>query len=391
MVAVPLVNLVDQFSGLSDYWDAPYGGATAAGGYAHIPCGHTGGSPNYAGLLSTRPATGNTWTIGSSQAHVELVNAPSGAGATVCYAQLTILSPTAGTYLSVLYDAVGGYLSFGIYSAWSDPGLVVITYVPASHRWWRISHGSGRIYWQTSPDASTWTTQRTLTGPPSWIITQECRPQLDSTRNGGLNDYADFDNFNATTTTTINRTVTTTAVVGAVSVNTTTTSGSALSAPPVVAVTGVIPPPVVSGGALTIPLTVVGSVAVPTVSMSTSAVLTQVPVLAQATVPIPALSTGSTFLPVRVRGVVGIPAPVIRGGTTTVPGTVGGAVGIPLPTIVTGLSQLFAPPSIVFVRYPVATFEFATLRMPMVGGSALMVTLSGSAVVRTVSGSAIVV
>ena len=33
-----------------------------------------------------------------------------------------------------------------------------------AHRWWRIRHGAGMIYWETSPDGQTWTIGAT----PPW-------------------------------------------------------------------------------------------------------------------------------------------------------------------------------------------------------------------------------
>lgn len=40
-----------------------------------------------------------------------------------------------------------------------------ITHDPVAHRWWRIREAQGTIYWETSPDAVTWTVRRQLATP----------------------------------------------------------------------------------------------------------------------------------------------------------------------------------------------------------------------------------
>ena len=196
MAIVPVGGLVDTFGSVSAYWNASYGGATALGGYGHIPCAHVGGSPSYAALRSTFPAAGDTWTMLSTALYLEAVTMPVAGSATVCYCQLAITSATSGTYLSILYDAVGGNISCGSYTGFSDAGLVVFPYVPASHRWWRIRSGLGALYWETSPDGIVWTARRSMGVQPSWIATDAVGVQLDSVRNGGADDYARFDNVN---------------------------------------------------------------------------------------------------------------------------------------------------------------------------------------------------
>lgn len=340
MVAVPVSSLVDAFGSLSAYWDSNYGGATASGGYGYVPCTHTGGTPNYAGFLSTRPSVGDTWTMSSSSLSVEVVTRPVASGATVCYCQMVVLSPTSGTYLSILYDAVGGNISFGSYVGFSDASLVVIPHIPSLHRWWRIRHGSGRIYWETSADGTTWTTRRTLTGVPSWVITSAVSIQLDSSRNGGTNDYTQFDNVNlAPYSTTVS-------------------------------------PPTVSAIAAVPSLGVAVGIATQAVSATT-------------TVPAPNLEIGIS--PTTVSAVADIPAPIVRASTTHSPNLIAVSANVLTPTIVVSATMLVIPPGITFIRYPTAQIVFTVLTMPLCGGSATTVSLSGTATALTLSGSAVVI
>lgn len=344
MATVPVGNLVDQFTALTSYWNSNYGGATVSGGYARVPCTHTGGTPNYAGFLSTIPAVGDTWTMSSTSLHVEVVTRPVGGGAAVCYCQLSVLSTTSGTYLSMLYDAVGGNLSFGSYTGFSDAGLVVIPHIPSLHRWWRIRHATGRVYWETSPDGTTWTVRRTLIGAPSWITTSNASVQLDASRNGGTNDYAEFDNLNVST---YNTTVTPSTIIATAAV-------AALSPQ-------------------------LGSTATPATVPSTAAIST------------PTISAGSTATPTTVTGIAGIPAPNVQAGTTFSPDLVAVAASVHVPTIVVSATMLAAPPGIVFVRYPAAQFVSSQLVMPLCGGSATTLSFAGSVLPVTLSGSAAIV
>jgi hypothetical protein len=44
-----------------------------------------------------------------------------------------------------------------------------ITYSSTTHRYWRIRHDGSSLYWETSPDRSTWTARRTEGTLPSWL------------------------------------------------------------------------------------------------------------------------------------------------------------------------------------------------------------------------------
>jgi D-alanyl-D-alanine dipeptidase len=81
-------------------------------------------------------------------------------------------------------------------SGFFDPGAVSITYSSTTHRWWRIMLSGGNWVWDTSPDAITWTNQRTSTAP-SWATSgTTLSVALASHRDAGTNDFSEFDNFN---------------------------------------------------------------------------------------------------------------------------------------------------------------------------------------------------
>lgn len=73
----------------------------------------------------------------------------------------------------------------------------VAPYDPVAHRWWRIRHeaGSGLVFWETSPDAASWTVHRTE--PPPIPITS-----LQVALGAGVSDWLSpsaesvFDNVN---------------------------------------------------------------------------------------------------------------------------------------------------------------------------------------------------
>jgi hypothetical protein len=40
--------------------------------------------------------------------------------------------------------------------------VATLTYSPVAHAYWRVRDTAGRVYWETSPDGVTWTTQGTV-------------------------------------------------------------------------------------------------------------------------------------------------------------------------------------------------------------------------------------
>lgn len=292
MVAIATSTFQDRFEAADSRWNASYGGVSLVAGRARVPCAHIAGVPQYAGFQSTSPGGGDTWTIAGSQVYAELVTVPVASGATSAWCQLAVLSATSGTYLSILYDSVSGLLALTARVGFADPGAVYLTYGPGTHRWLRIRHSAGAVDWDTSADGLSWATRRTLAPAPAWIATDAVGILIDCARDGGTNDYAEWDNFSITP-----------------------------------------------------------------VSPST--------VAASATVGAPAMSLGTTISPSTVAGVATLGAPAMSLGTTVFPAR-------PVATTTVGSPVMVLTP------------------LPVLCGTATVVTLTGSAVQHTLSGTATV-
>lgn len=343
MAAVETGTFTDTFEASDSRWNANYGGAATSGGLGRVPCAHLGGVPQYAGLESTSPGGSDTWTIALSQISAKLVTVPAGDGATTAYCEMAILSGTSGTYLSILYDAVSGYMSFTSRTGWSDPSGVYLAYNPTNHRWLRIRDSSGTILWETSPDGNTWTTQRTLNPAPAWTGTDAVTILLDCARDGGTNDYAEWDYLN--TTPTQPASVSAVAAVGAPTVSASSTvapgtvaataaigapglSTSSTVAPGTVTATAAIDVPGLSVSSTVSPGTVAATAAVGTPTLSTSTKVTPGPVVAIATIGVPKLLQASLHplcAQATVRGLAGSATIRVLGGTGTARGLTGSA------------------------------------------------------------------
>jgi hypothetical protein len=191
MTNIPISTFTDMFSAVDPRWDSSYGGAAAVSGRGRIPC--TVGA--WAALGAVNAAPGDLWTLGDSSVHLEIITLPVGGGATVAYLLLGVMSGTAGTYLSIVYDAVGGYISLNSRIGYADAGAVYLAYDPVVYRWLRMRHTSGVLYWETSPDGLVWTVRRSQDPAPAWV-SGAVQILFESSRDGGGDDYAEIDNFN---------------------------------------------------------------------------------------------------------------------------------------------------------------------------------------------------
>lgn len=355
-------TIYDDFSAgtfKSPLWDSSYGDVTLYGGYARIGCASSGGSPAYSALYTTGPAPGDTFTFDTATLLGEFAELPAAGGATVAYAQVVVLSPTAGTYIGILYDAVSGYMSAGNYVGYSDAGLVVWAYDAAS-KWFRFAHDGTALTWATSPDGVTWTTRRTEASAPAWL-TGDVEFMAQATRADGVNDYAGVDNINV-----IDTTVTPPVVVGTAAIPATTVSAGATVTPTAVAGAATVPGPALSTGVTVTPGPVVGMATIPGPSVSTGVTVTPVTVVGTATIPAPSVSAGVTVTPDPVVGTAAIPGPTLSTAATVTPAVVVGTAAIPGVTISTG--AIVTPP-------------------PILGGSVVVRTLSGAVTGRVLSGA----
>ncbi len=185
-------TLTDDFSGALDTvtkWPDSYGGPDTTGGQARVPCAHTAGVPDYAGINSAGAYTLDT-------VFVKLTAAPANGGTVLASTALGVLAATPeGTSLACLVNTAAGVIRFESNVGYDDPGATEITYNATDHAWVRIQRTGGNIVWSTSPDGTTWTTRRTL-AQPAWTAGTDLAVLLESYRDTGTNNFAFFDNLN---------------------------------------------------------------------------------------------------------------------------------------------------------------------------------------------------
>ncbi|MBB1253189.1 hypothetical protein H3146_07365 [Streptomyces sp. OF3] len=182
-------ELVDNFNDgiISAVWGNAYGGVSEVGGKARVPC-----TTGFAGYQ-----TANSWTLAESSVYVQLTTPPSGAGSTVAYCGVMVNSATPGIRAGFLLDAASGQLRMAAETDYWDPTGTEITYSPTTHLWLRIRETGGTLYWDTSPDGTTWTNRRNIAAP-AWIAADvdQCALDLFAHRDDGTDDYAEYDNVN---------------------------------------------------------------------------------------------------------------------------------------------------------------------------------------------------
>ncbi|EFE65779.1 predicted protein [Streptomyces viridosporus ATCC 14672] len=185
-----LSDLVDNFndSEIGPEWGNSYEGAHEAGGEARVPC-KVG---LYAGYQ-----TGRAWTFAGATVYLKLAKVPAASTGTNVTCDFLIICATPGTNLGFEYNAVTGMLRMMSNVDYWDPAAVEIPYDPVAHLWLRLREDGTNVYWDTSPDGTTWTNRRTLASP-AWIAASIDDTALDlwAYRDAGVEDYAAYDNVN---------------------------------------------------------------------------------------------------------------------------------------------------------------------------------------------------
>lgn len=185
-----LSALVDNFNdnAIGPNWGNSYGGASEAGGLARVPC--VAGA--YAGY-----ETASSWTMAGASIFVNVVNVPAASTATDAYCGVLVNSATAGTRLGFRINAVTGMLRMQNDVGNFDAAAVEIPYDPVAHAFLKLSEDGISVYWDTSPDGTTWTNRRTLASP-AWIAADasQCWVDMSAHRDVGASDYATYDLFN---------------------------------------------------------------------------------------------------------------------------------------------------------------------------------------------------
>ena len=184
-----LSSLVDNFNDgtIGPDWGNSYGGVTESGGVAHVPC-----TTGFAGLQ-----TAYAWTFAGASLFVKVPVTPAASTATEAYCGVLVNGDASGTRIGFTIKAVGNLLRMQSDSGYFDAAAVEITYDPVAHAFLRLREDGTNVYWDTSPDGTTWTNRRTLTSP-AWIAAaiDICALDLSAHRDAGTADEAQYDLFN---------------------------------------------------------------------------------------------------------------------------------------------------------------------------------------------------
>lgn len=187
-----LSTLVDNFNDgtIGANWGNSYGGVTETGGKAHVPC-----TTGYAGYQ-----TAYSWTLAGAAFYVAVTTVPAASTATEAYASVFVNAPdigTSGNRVGFVINTVTGLLRCKNDVGYFDAGSVDITYSAVTHKFLRLREDGTNVYWDTSPDGTTWTNRRTL-ATPAWVIASvdTCALDLSAHRDAGTADEAQYDLFN---------------------------------------------------------------------------------------------------------------------------------------------------------------------------------------------------
>jgi len=184
-----LSTLIDNFNDgvIGPDWGNSYGGVTESGGVAHVPC-----TAGFAGLQ-----TAYSWTFAGAAIFVKIGTVPAADTATEAYCGVLVNGDAGGTRIGFTIKSVGATLRMQSDSGYFDPDAVEIAYNATVHAFLRLSEDGTNVYWDTSPDGSTWTNRRTAPSP-AWIAAavDVCALDLSSHRDAGADDEATYDLFN---------------------------------------------------------------------------------------------------------------------------------------------------------------------------------------------------
>ncbi|MFF1684601.1 hypothetical protein [Streptomyces sp. NPDC058254] len=187
-----LTTLIDNFNDgvIGANWGNSYGGVTESGGKAHVPC-----TTGYAGYQ-----TAYSWTLAGASFYVAVTTVPAASTATEAYASVFVNAPdiaTSGVRIGFVINVVTGQLKCSSETAYFDAAAVAITYSSTTHKFLRLREDGTNVYWDTSPDGTTWTNRRTLATPP-WVTSSIDTVALDLSahRDAGVIDETQYDLFN---------------------------------------------------------------------------------------------------------------------------------------------------------------------------------------------------
>lgn len=185
-----LSTLIDNFNDneIGPNWGDSYGGVEETGGQARVPLV----ADTYAGYQ-----TGRAWTLAGATVYLKIVTLPAVSTGTDVGVHFMVTSSVDGTAIGFKINIVTGMLRMQSNVDYFDAGAVEITYSAVAHLWLRLREDGTNVYWDTSPDGSTWTNRRTL-ATPAWVTAaiDTCALDLFCYRDAGTTDFAAYDNVN---------------------------------------------------------------------------------------------------------------------------------------------------------------------------------------------------
>lgn len=185
-----LTTLTDNFNDgvIGPNWGDSYGGVTETGGQARVPLA----AGAYAGYQ-----TGRAWTLAGASIYLKTPVLPAASTGTDVGVHFMITSAVEGTGIGFKINRVTGKLRMQSNTDYYDADAVEITYDATNHLWLRLREDGTNVYWDTSPNGSTWTNRRTL-ATPAWITAavDTCAVDLFCYRDAGVTDFATYDNVN---------------------------------------------------------------------------------------------------------------------------------------------------------------------------------------------------
>lgn len=180
-----LVDNFDDNTVNAGLWVNNFGTVSETGGRARVTC-----DTNYNAYSS-----GLIYTLDESSILVRVYPPAAGGATTEAWAQVLVLSGTAGTDLMFEVDARLGNLNMSNRVGFADATSTSIAYSSTNHAWLKFRETGGQTMWETSADGYSWTVRKTITSP-AYVTSTTLEFQLISHRNNGVNDFSEFDNVN---------------------------------------------------------------------------------------------------------------------------------------------------------------------------------------------------
>ncbi|MEU1552145.1 hypothetical protein ABZ517_05410 [Streptomyces scabiei] len=152
----------------------------------------------YPGLMATDVG----YEITGSSFYSEIVKMPTG-GAFTSFSAIVLGPVDNGTYIRTKYSLQTGNLTFENAVSYFDASPTTLAYDPVAHRWFRFRETGGTFYWETSPNAATWTVRRSM-ATPQWLKFGTLRTNFEGYADAGsVTTPAEVDNVNTVPTTVV--------------------------------------------------------------------------------------------------------------------------------------------------------------------------------------------